>query len=134
MTKLTPEYITSVSKYLVADLSHWAGYGIDTVEAFDRYLLEEDYINTYKEANGFKPRGLDLSSISDEELRAAIVVMDEYSSREADLAEKEIQYVMANYEISREDAIRWIDDAYYGEQENYGRAMMDEYANSYSDY
>lgn len=51
------------------DMSHWAEMGIHTLEDFERYELETLVWEMYKDAHGFRPRHMDMKSMSLEELR-----------------------------------------------------------------
>jgi len=41
---------------LVEDAAHWAEYGITTGDDLDRYLAWCDYVDTFKDVHGIKPR------------------------------------------------------------------------------
>ena len=49
----------------------WEEYGVHTADDLDRYLAFSDYVETYKERCGFKPRGLDWRSRTAGEWQAA---------------------------------------------------------------
>jgi hypothetical protein len=49
----------------------WEEFGIQTGDELDRYLAFADYVETYKERAGFKPRGLDWRSRTASEWQAA---------------------------------------------------------------
>jgi hypothetical protein len=57
---------------LVEDAAHWAGYGIHTAEELDHYLNVEGYINLYKDRHGIKPRWMDFSKMTADEVVAMI--------------------------------------------------------------
>jgi hypothetical protein len=57
------------SSGIITDLEHWAEYGITTVEEFVRQELIGDISDTYKSLNGIRPRWMNLSEMSIEELR-----------------------------------------------------------------
>lgn len=42
---------------LTEGLEHWAGYGVQTPEELEKYLLLTDYSELHKELTGFRPRG-----------------------------------------------------------------------------
>lgn len=48
-------YIESKYENLVSDPEHWAEYDIHTIDQLEYYLLLCDYVDLYKEVNGFKP-------------------------------------------------------------------------------
>jgi hypothetical protein len=50
------------------DLAHWAELGVLTVRDFHRYEMVTSYSDLYKDVCGIRPRGMDLDSMSYEEL------------------------------------------------------------------
>ena len=58
---------------LSTDAAYWADCGVHTGAELDRLLAYEDYVETYKDRCGFKPRGLDWRSRSASEWQAAAV-------------------------------------------------------------
>ena len=50
------------------DLAHWAEIGVLTMRDFLRYEMETQYSDLHKDAYGFRPRGVNLSEWSYEEL------------------------------------------------------------------
>lgn len=50
------------------DLAHWAEIGVLTMRDFLRYEMETQYSDLHKDALGFRPRGVNLSEWSYEEL------------------------------------------------------------------
>lgn len=52
----------------VEDLSHWAEMGILTVRDFKRYEMESTIWELYKDVTGCRPRHMDFSKMSYEEL------------------------------------------------------------------
>ena len=54
------------------DMAHWAELGVFTVEDYRRYNKEMALWDGYKEANGIRPRHLDLGGMSDAELDAEL--------------------------------------------------------------
>ena len=50
------------------DLAHWAEIGVLTVRDFMRYEMETQYSDLHKDACGFRPRGVNLSEWTYEEL------------------------------------------------------------------
>lgn len=105
------------------DLAHWAEIGVLTMRDFLRYEMETQYSDLYKDVYGCRPRGVNFSSMSYEELadetdylmtqlenQAAYEA--EYQARQAEIdAEQErerlawlaeqpekIDYVAANYQ------------------------------------
>ena len=49
---------------VTADVAHWAGYGITTVEQYEHHMAVETYIDVFKSINGIKPRWA-LASLAD---------------------------------------------------------------------
>ena len=65
---------------LVEDAEFWAGWGIHTAAELDHHLAASTYIDMYKEANGIKPRWMDLDAYSTEELEQMIEELSEEMS------------------------------------------------------
>lgn len=105
------------------DLAHWAEIGVLTMRDFLRYEMETQYSDLHKDAYGFRPRGVNLSEWSYEELseetdrlmhelenqaayeakyqaRQAEIDAEQERERLAWLAEQpeKIDYVAANYQ------------------------------------
>ena len=53
---------------VVSDPAHWADYGITTVAQYEHYMAVADYVDTYKEVNGIKPRWVAFDELSIEDL------------------------------------------------------------------
>ena len=53
----------------VSDIAYWNSIGIHTVEDFERYVLESNIWDIYKEVYGLRPRGLGLKDMSIAELQ-----------------------------------------------------------------
>lgn len=77
---------------LVEDPAYWASAGIVTGDDLDRYLAHCDYVDTYKDAHGIKPRWT-----SWRDATAA-----EWAARTADLVEAEAR---AAAEEARREAV-----------------------------
>lgn len=60
---------------LVEDLEFWKECGVTTAEQMHRYLLLEDYSNTYKETYGVRPRGHFSDTDSIEEIERAFDIL-----------------------------------------------------------
>jgi hypothetical protein len=83
------------------DLAHWAGIGVLTVRDLMRYEMECQYWDLHKEAYGFRPRGVNFSEMTYEELS------DETSRlfRAADRArEEDAEYEYQSMIYAQEDA------------------------------
>ena len=50
------------------DLAHWAEMGVLTVRDFERYEMETSIWDLYKEVYGFRPRHMDIASMTFEQL------------------------------------------------------------------
>lgn len=107
---------------LSTDLDHWAGYGITTVEQFERYQLETSIWDAYKDAHGVRPRGIDFASMSMDELEKfaqdTYAALETEMEREAAQEQKNIQEfenfveeMMTSWNIDRQTAIRWVLDS-----------------------
>lgn len=79
------------------DLAHWAEIGVLTVRDFMRYEMETQYSELHKDAYGFRPRGVNLSEWSYEELVEETDRMYEYmasqAEREAEWQAQEMAYI-----------------------------------------
>jgi hypothetical protein len=83
------------------DLAHWAEIGVLTVRDFKRYELESTIWELYKDVTGYRPRHMNFSDMSYEELE-----------RECDLL-----YRMLEDEIKREEEWQRQEEEYRLEQE-----------------
>lgn len=104
------------------DLDHWAGYGVKSVDQYERYMLEMELWDAYKEVNGYRPRHMDMSSMSVEELQSRLErLYAEAQMREAEAKirqhsaiiefEQLISVFMSSGAGDRETALRWIEEA-----------------------
>ncbi len=57
---------------LTTDASHWDGYGIHTAKELDKYLAQCCYWSLYKDKFGVKPRHIDFTSLSEEQIMKLI--------------------------------------------------------------
>jgi hypothetical protein len=85
----------------IEDLSHWHEMDIFTVAQFKRYDLETLFWEMFKDATGFRPRHIDIKSMSDEELQQEVDYLGEQISRRIE-ADKEWEADMIAY--AQEDA------------------------------
>ena len=81
MTKLTEAYISTTYpgnefSALTTDLEHWAGYGVTTEEGLDRYMLEAELWDGYKDVHGIRPRFLNIGEMTDDEIRLQLSILD----------------------------------------------------------
>jgi len=70
-----------IAGMLVTVPDHWADYDVYTPEEFDRYLLEQDYIEGHKDVYGVRYRG-DLDDVSDADLRDMVTKMYDFAEAE----------------------------------------------------
>jgi len=80
------EWVSKDPENRVADTletlpEHWADYDVYTPEEFDRYLLEQDYIEGHKDVYGVRYRG-DLDDVSDADLRDMVTKMYDFAEAE----------------------------------------------------
>lgn len=54
---------------ITTDLDHWARMGVTDVESYERYSLETTIWDFYKDVHGIRPRWMNFSSMSLEELQ-----------------------------------------------------------------
>jgi len=114
----------------VSDPAHWAEYGIYTVAQYKRYGLEMDVWELYKDVNGFRPRHMDMGSMTDAELESLydslIRELDEQQTREAEESARAVEefkeLVQRTIELGagdEETALRWLtqDEQFYHEQD-----------------
>ena len=107
---------------IVTDPAHWAGYGVHTVEDFERYELETYIYEGHKDAFGTKGRHYDFKNMTLAELKAeADYISDAVKNSMKEEAEREKQKIaefdaQINHNIAagaedKSTAIRWILDA-----------------------
>jgi hypothetical protein len=68
----------------VADLQHWAEYGVHTVEDFTKYCLATDVYEATREIYGYKPSWAGLMGCSIEELEADVKTLREAAAYQAE--------------------------------------------------
>lgn len=106
----------------VSDPAHWAEYGVYTVAQYERHGLEQDVWELYKDVYGFRPRHMDMSSMSDAELESVytnlLADLEVEQAREAEAAARAVAefkaLVARTIEMGagdEETALRWITDA-----------------------
>ena len=83
--------------FLVDDLEFWAERGITTVEQFVRDQLVGSYSDAHKELYGIRPRGADLSAMSNEDLEQEIDHMYQLAAEDA-AEQKELEEYHAELE------------------------------------
>jgi len=114
----------------IPDAEHWAGDGITTAAQLERYYMEGNIWDLYKDVNGIRPRWMDFKSMSDAELKATYdgLLVDlerhnvEEAGREAEAVkafEAKIAELIETGAGDRETAIRWLRDAEGDEQIQY---------------
>ena len=103
---------------IVTDPAHWAGYGVHTVEDFERYELETYIYEGHKDAFGTKGRHYNFEAMTTQDLkneadRISVAVKEQMeleAKMEADAVSKfeaSVKEYM-NMGQTRKDAIRWI--------------------------
>lgn len=92
----------------VEDLAHWHEMDIFTVAQFKRYDLETLVWEMYKDAMGFRPRHIDLKSMTDEELQREADYLGECISRqiEADVENDYLSMIYAQEDAEEENVAR----------------------------
>ena len=83
------------------DLTHWAEIGVLTVRDFIRYEMESQYSDLHKDACGFRPRGVNTSEWTYEQLEAETERLYRYMESQAEY-EKEWEHQSMVY--AQEDA------------------------------
>lgn len=122
--------------YAVVDLDHWAEQGITSVAQYERRNTEMFIWDVYKDVHGIRPRFLNMSEMSDEELNEFADRLaneaEEEAKREAAREEKAVEKFEAKIaeliEIGagdRETALRWLRE---GDDEQY------QYDNGYFEF
>ena len=85
---------------LVTDQAFWEEMGISTGEELAKSVLTSTYSDYYKELYGFRPRWMDFSKMSIEDIEAELAQLD----REAQ-------------QMSTEDPDEWMEERFHDEQE-----------------
>ena len=90
------------------DLAHWAEIGVLTMRDFLRYEMETQYSDLHKDAYGFRPRGVNLSEWSYEELAEETDRLCRYMESQAEWeAEREaLEMAYLQDEAEKENAAR----------------------------
>ncbi len=70
--KWVDEHPGSCAGYLSEDLKHWHELGVYIPADFERYMLVNQISDSFKEANGFRPRHWNFDELSLEQLRAIL--------------------------------------------------------------
>ena len=66
----------------VSDPDHWAEYGVTTVAQYERQNLESELWDAFKEAHGVRPRHLDMSAMTDQQIKDLLTDCYDYISIE----------------------------------------------------
>jgi hypothetical protein len=100
---------------MVSDPEHWAGYDITTIDGYKRHNLIQSVWDLYKEVNGFRPRFLNVDTMSMEDLGRLedqlVAEMQTELELEAQDEEADITAMMESGAPDRETAERWIEEA-----------------------
>lgn len=67
---------------LVEDPEHWAEQGVLTADDLDRSLLIASYWDCYKEVHGIRPRWMDFSAMTTDEIREDLDALNEIARLE----------------------------------------------------
>lgn len=103
---------------MVTDIKFWNDQGIYTVEDMKRHDLETYIWDAYKDANGIRPRFMNFSAMSMEELQAEADYLSnqiskqiEEEKKEQDLSKEEFENhileIVTNHNVDEKTAIRW---------------------------
>ena len=65
------------SSTFTEDLEYWAESGVHTPAQFDRLMLEETLWDCYKAVHGIRPRFMNISQMSNEEIEAELAKLDQ---------------------------------------------------------
>ena len=115
---------------LVTVPDHWADYDVYTPEEFDRYLLEQDYIEGHKDVYGVKYRG-DLSDVSDDDLSDMVTKMYEYAEAEMEDQREYMDELEALAELEWSDRIT--DEMREADELALGTTKWDDIAEDFDD-
>jgi hypothetical protein len=107
---------------ILEDVDYWADMGVRTVEQYEAYMMRATIWDLFKDVNGFRPRHMDLDSMSLEELNelydSLLVELKEVNAREAARQaeavaafESKVDELMESGAKDRATAIRWLKDA-----------------------
>ena len=90
------------------DLAHWAEIGVLTMRDFLRYEMETQYWDLHKDVYGFRPRGVNFSEWSYEELvEETDRLMHELENQAAYEAEYQVRQAEIDAEQERE-RLAWL--------------------------
>lgn len=90
------------------DLAHWAEIGVLTMRDFLRYEMETQYWDLYKDVYGFRPRGVNFSEWSYEQLvEETDYLMEQLEQQAAYDAEYEAHYKEIEAEQEKE-RLAWL--------------------------
>lgn len=90
------------------DLAHWAEIGVLTILDLWRYEMETQYSDLHKDAYGFRPRGVNFSEWSYDELVAETESLMDYMDSQAAY---EAEYLARQAEIDAEqerERLAWL--------------------------
>lgn len=96
--------------YPVQDIAFWNEQGIFTVEQYVRDGLLREFSDAYKSAMGFRPRGYDLSGLTNEQIEAEISDLYAYARGNAEAEAEEIarwEAEQAEFEAAEEWNSKW---------------------------
>lgn len=98
--------------YPAQDLDHWAEMGVTSIASYERSGNEALIWDVYKETHGVRPRWINFSEMSDEEVsemaKSILAEAREEQGREEREYEEQIASMLAHGAPDRETAIRWM--------------------------
>ena len=104
---------------VVSDPAHWEKVGITSIKEYERYMLEMDYYELFREVYDVKPRGTNLGAMTTIELEVAVqelrntLIGFERKAQEAYYEQKKRDQVIANeLNVSIETYNRWQEEEY----------------------
>lgn len=103
---------------IISTPTHWEGYGITTIEQYERHSIIGSIWDCYKEVNGIRPRWMNLDNMSMDELREIesrlLSDMQREHEEEERISEAAIQTMIECGAPDRKTAERWVADACEG--------------------
>lgn len=77
---------------VVEDPKHWAEYGVDTVEQYQRYMAIATYVDSYKDVHGIRPSWMNFDDLSLEEIEVMLDTMAEDLEASIELEASDNEY------------------------------------------
>ena len=92
---------------ITTDPDHWAGYGITTVGQYRHYMTVESYIEMFKAVHGIKPRWMDFSKMTVEEMDSEMESWSVMMEEQAAATQKDIDRLCDEHNCTEDDLKRW---------------------------